>query len=212
MVKISNKTRNRRKKRVELSKTERFVRKVTNRLFGFLRIFPFSYIILDIAFAREISISVEFYFLMVYLTALFLALFIGFGLWNNFIIYNIRDNKNKKSSILTWLGRIAFFIIIVIDINIFVLPMTLDIPRIVTRNYKEINGTVKSIETNDYARERSSGRGRWNEKIKYIYFTEETSGKTIKITFHARNNKADIGYNVNTIDYLPHSKWGVNAK
>jgi hypothetical protein len=197
-------------KKVELSKTERFVKKSAKRLFVFLAVVPFTFILLNIAFSFGISISVELYFFIVYLTALPFALFIIFGFWNSLFFYKISDNKNIKSLLLMWIARISLFIVLIIDIKVYVFPMTLDMPRLITGHYKEMNGTVKSIETNDY--ERKGGRGKWYEKIKYVYFTEQKSGKTIKVVFHCDANKANIEYSIKNIHYLAHSRWGIQAE
>ncbi len=199
-------------KRVELSKTERFVKRVIKKLFMFLAIFPFSFVILNFGFYSNVNISVELYFLIIYVTALAIALYICFGMYYSLHVDKAWNSKKIKSSLLIWLARTAFTIILIIDIKTFVFPMTLDVPGLVTTNYKKINGVVKSIKTNDYERETGGRRGKWYEKIKYIYFTQQTSDKTIKITFHANANKPDIGYNIKTVYYLPHTKWGMKAE
>lgn len=193
--------KNKKTKKVELSKTERFVQSTTNKLFICLAIFPFCFVFLDLAFSFNIPVSVELYFLIIYAMALLVALFICFGMYNSLRIYKVWGSKNVKESLLLWLMRGVLLVILILDIKLFVFPMTLDMPRLATENYKKINGAVKSIETNDYKLYSGSSKGKWYEKIKYIYFTEQISGKTIKIVFHANANNPDIGYNIKTIYY-----------
>lgn len=179
-------------KKVELSKTERFVKRATNKLFKFLAIHPFSFVLLNIAFYFNVSISVELYFIIIYSTAISLALFIGLGMFNNLLIYKAWNNQKIKSSLLIWLGRSIFLVILIIDIKMFIFPMTLDVTRLVTGHYKEIYGTVKFIETRDDRVDSGSSKGKWYEKIKYVYFIEQTSKETIKIAFHANSGKENI--------------------
>jgi hypothetical protein len=199
-------------KRVELSKTERFVRRGVKKLIVFLVICACSFMLLNIAFYHNASISVELYFLIIYATALSMALFIGLGIWSSLLLHKAWESKNIKRSLLIWLARSFFLAILIIDLKIFVLPMTLDIPALVTGKFKEISGNVKSIETKDDRLDGWGSKGDWYEKVKYVYFTEQASEKSIKIIFHANTSNSNVGYNIKTIYYLPHTKWGMKVK
>jgi hypothetical protein len=198
--------------RVEVSKAERFVRRGIRRLFIFLAICTFSFMLLNIAFYHNVSIRVELYFIIVYVTTFAVALFIVFGVWNSLFVSKVWDNKNIKNSLFIWLGRSFFLAILIIDFKIYVVPMTLDVPALTTGNFKEISGTVKSIEINDDRLDGGSSKGDWYEKIKYVYFTEQTSETTIRIIFHASASNPNVGYNIKTIYYLPHTKWGMKVE
>lgn len=191
--------------KIKINKNQRFMKRSTDKLFRALVIFVFSFIPLNLIFATKSPLPIELYFFIIYLTSVIFALLIGFVLYIN---TKVRVRKNLKISLLGWFGRIIFLSILLADVKIFVLPMTLDTPIIITEHYKKVTGTVMSIETDDGSKER--GRYKWYEIIKYVYFVEQTSGKTIKITFHA--NQSNIGYNIRTIYYLPHTKWGVKTE
>lgn len=164
----------------------------------------FSMIILNILFSFNMSVPIELYYFMVYVIAIVTAILIVIGLINAIILDKAWNINNSKNTFSSWIGRFIFGGILLLNLRYYVIPMTLDAPRIITGRYKVISGTVKYVRAS-----KPRGLRRWHEKIQFVDFIEEKSGKIIKITFHV--SKVPIGYSVKKIYYLPYTKWGIYA-
>lgn len=175
-----------------------------NKSFRILALSSILAIVMNVAFMANITIPVELYFIIMYSINIVAIVFLISGLCNNIIDNKIWDKKDYKNSLFDWGGGVFFLIILVFILKSFFIPMTMDLPRVVTGRYEEINGSVKYIKSN-YGSTR-----KWFEPIQYVHFKEETSGEIIKITFHV--SKTKVGYAAKKLYYLPNTKWGIKAE
>lgn len=204
-IKKRNKKNKNKNKRVYKSTNlfEKSASKSVMIFIGLLFIFP----LLNIAFQNNMTISVELYFMIIYFTAATFAVFLISGFCNNLLIDKVWNSNDVKDSIFNWIGRALLLALLILDLKYYFIPMSLDVPRIITGNYKRISGRIEDIKIKNNAHRT---RGQWYEKINYVYFKEEVTGKTIKITFHV--TKTDISYSTKNIYYLPHTKWGITTE
>jgi len=153
-------------------------------------------------------IPIEFYFIINYLFFLY-VLVISLCILYFFIfkgkILNIKNTKNIKE-LLTNCGIILLFLVLVIvNLRYQVIPMSMDLPRLITGRYEETNGTIESVTYIN----RHSFRGGSN-KVQYVYVKEEKISEELKIEFEDGYNR--IPQTIKKVYYLPHTLWGISAE
>lgn len=191
------------------SRQSLFYEKLFLKSFPLLALMIFPILLLNIAFGLSYSVPIRIYFLIVYIITFIFAVVISSMLLRNLYIFKSWDKRDLNGSFKNWLFRIIFIIFLSLDLIYYLIPMTGDLPRIITGRYKESIGTVESVETNDYLL-KNRGPKSWEEKKQYVYFRDQASGKTSKFTFHANNPY--VHYYHTKIYYLPFTKWGIRAE
>lgn len=185
------------------------IQKLTNKFARVLVVLCFVIIVLNIVFGTGVAIPIGLYFLTMYLTTSVVAVFLVVGLISN-IQFDKKLKEKRKirkgDKVFIWVARPLVVIFILIDLVHFWFPMSADLPRLITGNYQLAVGTVEDIE---YPHFIMTSKGKWLEQVQNVYFKEASTGKVLKIVFHANN--AEVTYNTNRIFYLPFTKWGISA-